>query len=157
MAVAVAQLPALRLRSPLEVLRRGIARGRVWVPLRPVVADGAEAVRAVVLGMAQSARCAGVVGDAAVVRQLWRGRAALLRVQRGRQRIDLALELRNATVRLLLPLARGRGGDAVARQWGMWSPYDDTARTIACWPSRTACTGGRVAPGRSEPTAAFSI
>jgi hypothetical protein len=113
MAAAV-QLPPLGPGAGLEVLRLPVARRRARITARrraaPVVAERAQtkgAVRHVRRNVA-----ALVLGDAAMVPGL--GRARLLRVQRRREGVDLALELSNAAVGLLLALSRRRRGDACA-------------------------------------------
>lgn len=114
MTVAI-QTPALRLAPRLlRRLRMAVPRRRLVVAarVRPVVADGAEAVCA--LGL-RDVRL--VLRDPAVVLyvRVLCVRAALLRVQRRRERVNLALELGDATVGLLLALPRRRSCDAVRR------------------------------------------
>jgi hypothetical protein len=74
----------------------------------PVMAEGAHAEGAFRHG--QPVSVVFVLRYAPMVADL--GSARLLRVQRGRQRVDLALELGDAAVGFLLALARRRSRDA---------------------------------------------
>ena len=115
MAVAIGQLPALRLWATLDALGWAIA-GRDVIILRtgrrvgPVVTEGAEAERT--LWLSEGAGYGGVVVDAAP--RLGGMLSTLLGVEGRGEGIDLALELGDATVGLFLALAGWGRGDTRA-------------------------------------------
>lgn len=156
MAVSAVYLSALRLWTPLYRLGRAVAGRDICICIAarrwtgPFVAEGAHSKRA--LGHGSGRRIAIVLRQSAVVPNL--GGARLLRVQGGGEGIDLALELGDAAVGLLLALSRRRRGDAVGRQ-----SHARTCQQRRSWPTMAArpwhisCRTRRGAPGRSAPSA----
>jgi hypothetical protein len=107
------QLPSLSIRTTLECLRWSITRRRggitTWCWIRPVVADTAQAEGS--LGNTTlDAVAACMLRYAVDMPDL--GRAGLLRMECGCQGIDLALELGDPAIGLLLSLPGWRSSDA---------------------------------------------
>jgi hypothetical protein len=91
----------------LHILRSMIARGSLLAPARPVMAGGPKCVRA--LGMDQGGRRLGVRRQSTVMVRLLRVRLLLERLLKG---VDLALQLGNAAIGLLLSFSSRRRSDA---------------------------------------------